>query len=155
MRRAFSLGNTSQLPQWKETSGLTTPFGQFMREAHERRSQSSSQNHAAAQSIPEESQLYQNPQSPARRGPRKSASEVHSPRSSSSKPGPTPQQSASRWVSMCPAFTFDAGICVLIANLMDTAHALHRILQWLMCMTLRVLKSALARSQQGFTIWSM
>ena len=97
MRRAFSLGDTFQLPEWKTASGLATPFGQFMREAHDRRSQGSSQNHDTPLPIPEDPPHSPTATSPGRRSPRKSMSELSSPRSSN--PESAALQSSSGWVS--------------------------------------------------------
>ena len=78
--------------------GLATPFGKAMREAHDRRSQSSHRN-----SIPQQQQGEQqpepdlSPQSPGRRGPSKSVSEYASPRGSRADPEAPP--SSSGWVS--------------------------------------------------------
>ena len=102
LRRAYSLNDTKQLPEWTDSAqGLATPFGKAMREAHDRRSQSSAPHMMPQQEQdqPEEAQPgASSPRSPGRRSPSKSVSEYASPRSSTAQPaGPS-----SSWVGVLP-----------------------------------------------------
>ena len=119
LRRAYSVNDTKQLPEWTDDAqGLATPFGKAMREAHDRRSQSSSQNlmpkqdqEQAEESEPDSS----SPRSPGRRSPAKSVSAYASPRSSRAESA----RPSSGWVSTRPQplFSFvhcgDAGSCAV------------------------------------------
>ncbi|KAK9834097.1 hypothetical protein WJX84_003001 [Apatococcus fuscideae] len=94
LRRAYSVNDTKQLPEWTDSAqGLATPFGKAMREAHDRRSQSSSQQtmpQPVQEQLEETHKGASSPRSPGRRSPAKSMSEYASPRSSHAEPaGPS------------------------------------------------------------------
>ena len=102
LRRAYSVNDTKQLPEWTDSAqGLATPFGKAMREAHDRRSQSSVPHMMPQQEQdqPEEAQPgASSPRSPGRRSPSKSMSEYASPRSSIAQPAGR----SSAWVGVMP-----------------------------------------------------
>lgn len=107
LRRAYSVNDTKQLPEWTDDAqGLATPFGKAMREAHDRRSQSSSQNLMPQQEQAEECEPdSSSPRSPGRRSPSKSVSAYASPRSSRVEPA----RPSSGWVSPRPQPLFSYG----------------------------------------------